>query len=153
MKDKKVWIVIVILILILVVILISKGNKNKENEGKGTQENETQVEEYVNTLSDGTKINTSNKLAEAKTIDGLEVSNIRLTEKNNLSKILATVKNPTNETKGGYAVIIKLIDKKGETLKEIEAYIDKVKAGDTVTLNTAATVDFANAYDFTITKK
>ena len=32
-------------------------------------------------------VNTSNKLAETKTIDGLEVSNIRLTEKNNVSRI------------------------------------------------------------------
>ena len=150
MKDKKFWIVVGVVIL-LMIILIVKGNKDKNQNV--IQESQTEVEEFVNTLSDGTKVNTSNKLAETKIIDGLEVSNIRLTEKNNLSKILATVKNPTTQEKGGYAVTIKLLDKNGETIKEIEAYIDKVKSEDTVTLNTAATVDFANAYDFTITKK
>ena len=150
MKDKKFWIVVGVVIL-LMIILIVKGNKDKNQNV--IQESQTEVEEFVNTLSDGTKVNTSNKLAETKIIDGLEVSNIRLTEKNNLSKILATVKNPTTQEKGGYAVTIKLLDKNGETIKEIESYIDKVKSEDTVTLNTAATVDFANAYDFTITKK
>lgn len=153
MKDKKFWIAVGVLIILMIFLIVKVKSKGKDKNQDIIQENQTKVEEFVNTLSDGTKVNTSNKLAETKIIDGLEVSNIRLTEKNNLSKILATVKNPTTQDKGGYAVTIKLLDKNGDVLKEIEAYIDKVKAGDTVTLNTAATVDFANAYDFTITKK
>lgn len=152
MKDKKIWIFIGVLIILIILLLIKRGANNKGgniiNEQKIVNE-----EEFIEVISDGTKVNKSNKLAETKTIDGLEVSNIRLTEKNNMSRILATVKNTTNETKGEYAVKIILLNKVGETIKEIEAYIDKVAPGETVTLNTAATVDFANAYDFKIVKK
>lgn len=152
MKDKKVLIYILVVILVIIILLIIKTNSNKGGNIVDEQKI-AKDEEFVEVKSDGTKVNTSNKLAESKVIDGLEVSNIRLTGKNNISKILATVKNPSNEPKGGYAVKITLLNKQGETIKEIEAYIDKVSAGDTVTLNTAATVDFANAYDFKITRK
>lgn len=152
MKDKKVWIFVSIIVVLIIILLIVKGTNNKG--GNIIEEQKvSKNEEYVEVISDGTKINKSSKLAETKTIDGLEVSNIRLTEKNNTSKILATVKNTSNEVKGGYAVKITLLDKTGAKIKEIEAYIDKVQPEKTVTLNTAATVDFANAYDFTISKK
>lgn len=152
-KDKNVWIFVGVMVVLIVVLLVVRNN-NKNKKGQEV-ENQTQVtgEEYVNVLSDGTKINTSDKLAETKVIDGLEISNIRLTEKNNISKILATVKNSSNQTKGGYKIKITLLDKNSNTIKEIESYIDQVEPGETVTLNTAATVDFANAYDFTVTKK
>lgn len=152
MKDKKVWIFVLVMIVIIVLLLIIKANSNKGGNIIDEQKI-AKDEEFVEVKSDGTKINTSNKLAETKMIDGLEVSNIRLSEKNNTSRILATVKNTSGVQKGGYAVKIALLNKQGQTIKEIEAYIDKVASGDTVTLNTAATVDFANAYDFTITKK
>ncbi len=151
MKNKKVWI-FVLVIIVLIILLLIKVNSNKGGNIIDEQKI-ARDEEFVEVKSDGTKINTSNKLAETKMIDGLEVSNIRLTEKNNTSRILATVKNTSGVQKGGYAVKIVLLNKQGQTIKEIEAYIDKVASGDTVTLNTAATVDFANAYDFTITKK
>lgn len=152
-KDKNVWIFIgVMIVLIIVLLVVRSNNKNKKGQ---VIEDQTQVsgEEYVKILSDGTRVNTSDKLAESKMIDGLEISNIRLTEKNNISKILATVKNGSNQTKGGYKIKITLVDKNSNTIKEIESYIDPVEPGETVTLNTSATEDFANAYDFTVTKK
>ncbi len=152
-KDKKVWIFIGVVILLIVILLIVKANGKKGNGEVKNIEQSAQQEEHVNVLADGTKVNTSNKLAETKTIDGLEVSNIRLTEKNNVSRILATVNNPTSQEKGGFAVKITLLTKDGSVLKELEAYLDKVLPGEQATLNTAATVDFANAYDFKIEKK
>ncbi len=152
MKDKKIWIFIGVVIILIILLLIIKGVSNKGGNIIDEQKIVNE-EEFVEVISDGTKINKSNKLQETKKINGLEISNIRLTEKNNMSRILATVKNTSSETKGGYAVKIILLNKVGETIKEIEAYIDKVDPGETVTLNTAATVDFANAYDFKIVEK
>ena len=151
-EDKKIWIFIGGVIILILVLLVVKSNSKKETGKQEEIVQEQKAEEFVSVLSDGTKVNNSNKLAETKIIDELEVSDIRLTQKDNISKILATVKNPTSQVKGGYLVKIELLDKEQKTIEEIKAYIDKVQPGETVTLNAAATVDFANAYDFKRTK-
>ena len=108
MKKDKTAIIIIAIAIILIIILLVVKNSNKEEEPQQPlpqqQENVTNnvEEEYVNVQGDGTKVNISDKLAETKTIDGLEISNIQLTEKDNVSLILADVKNPTNETKGNF---------------------------------------------------
>ena len=158
MKLKEILIVGGIALILLAVIMVA-GNKNKEKEGEAggqtpvAQVQENKVEEFVEVKSDGTKVNTSNQLAKTKTVEGLEISNIQLTENGNLSKITANVKNPTSQTKGDFAVKITILDKNGKEMATIGGYIDKVNPGETVKLSASATVDFANAYDFKVTKK
>ena len=158
-KDKTAIIIIAIAIILIIVLLVVK-NSNKEEEPQQPlpqqQENVTTnevEEEYVNVQGDGTKVNISDKLAETKTIDGLEISNIQLTEKDNVSLILADVKNPTNETKGNFAVKLTILDDAGNELASVSAYIGEIPAGETQQLNTSTTADFANAYDFTVEKQ
>ena len=50
-------------------------------------------------------------LKKTKTIDGLEISNIRLVENNNVSQVVADVTNPTNGTLGDFPVEIIIKDK------------------------------------------
>lgn len=154
MKRKELIIVIgIVLVLLLVIIITRKGNnRNEQNEPKNTivQNNN---EEYVVIQEDGSKKNTSEKLAQTKTIEGITISNIRLTESGGMSKILADLKNETNKKAGGYPVTIMILNKNGETVQEVTGYIDEIEAGKSAQLNAAATVDFANAYDFTIEKK
>ena len=158
MKAKELMIVLFIIIVLLIVIIVAVNvNKNKGNE-ENTQTpaigvvEENKVEEFVEVQEDGSKVNTSEELKKTKTIDGLEISNIRLVENNNVSQIVADIKNPTNKTLGDFPVDIIVKDKEGKEITTIGAYIDKVNPGETVELNASATSDFANAYDFEIVK-
>ena len=158
MKAKELMIVLLIIIVLLIVIIVAVNvNKNKENE-ENTQTpaigvvEENKVEEFVEVQEDGSKVNTSEELKKTKTIEGLEISNIRLVENNNVSQVVADVTNSTNGTLGDFPVEIIVLDKEGNEITRIGGYIDRVNAGETVELNASATSDFANAYDFEIVK-
>ena len=159
MKAKELMIVLLIIIVLLIVIIVAvNANKNKGNE-ENTQTpaigvvEENKVEEFVEVQEDGSKVNKSEELKKTKTIDGLEISNIRLVENNNVSQVVADVKNPTSKTLGDFPIDIVVKDKAGKEITTIGAYIDKVEAGKTVQLHASATSDFANAYDFEIVKE
>lgn len=161
MKAKELMIVLGIIIVLLIVIIVGV-NMNKEDENSNTlnpstNQNNTTTntvkEEFVKIEEDGTKVNISKELSKTKKVDGLEITNIRLVENNNVSRILADIKNPTNKALGDFAIDIKLLDKNGNEISLIGGYIDKVEPGKTGQLNASATVDFANAYNFEIVKK
>ena len=159
MKAKELMIVLFIIIVLLIVIIVAVNlSKNKGNE-ENTQTpaigvvEENKVEEFVEVQEDGSKVNTSEELKKTKTIEGLEISNIRLVENNNVSQVVAEVKNPTNKTLGDFPIDIIVKDKAGKEITRIGGYIDKVNPGETAQLNASATSDFANAYDFEIVKE
>ena len=157
MKAKELMVVLTIIIILLIVIIVGASGKKEskvdlEQKPEVGEIEENKAEEFVEVKIDGTKVNTSNELSKTKTIEGLEISNIRLTENGNVSQLIADVKNPTNKTLGDFAVNIIIIDKTGKELAKIGGYIDKVEAGETVQLNSSVTVDVANAYDFKISK-
>ena len=158
MKAKELMIVLGIIIVLLIVIIVAV-NVNKGNEDEGTPQTpavgvteENKVEEFVEVQEDGSKVNTSEELKKTKTIDGLEISNIRLVENNNVSQVVADVTNSTSGTLGDFPVEIIVKDKEGNEITRIGGYIDRVNAGETVQLNASATSDFANAYNFEIVK-
>ena len=156
-KEEKLMIGILILILIVVLILgiVMSINKNKKNdnidEGKIAGENAS-VEEFVKVLDDGTKLNTSDKLKEKKTIDGMEITDLQLTMNGNVSLLLGKITNTSSTTKGGYPINITVLDKKENEIITIKAYIKELDAGESTELNTSATFDYANAYDIKISK-
>ena len=159
MKAKELLIILLIILFFSIVITIavnSRDDRDVEETPQApeigvTEENE--VEEFVEVQEDGSKVNTSEELKKTKTIDGLEISNIRLVENNNVSQIVADITNPTNETLGDFPVDIIVRDKEGNEITTIGGYIDKVNPGETAQLNASATSDFANAYDFEIVKE
>ena len=154
-KNEKIGIGVLVLITVIVIIVaVVLSNRNKEdNSTDNVQATNTQTEEFVNVLSDGTKVNTSDKLHETKTFDGMEISNFQLTENENVTLLLGTITNKTTTVKGGYPVNIRILDKEGKEIKTTAAYITKIEPGESTQLNTSATFDYANAYDFEITKR
>ena len=78
---------------------------------------------------------------------------MQLTEKENVTVLLGTITNNTEETRGGYPVDIKIIDKEGNEIITVGGYIGEIKPGESMQLNSSATFDYANAYDFEIMKK
>ncbi len=151
-EKRMIAILIAITVVVIAIVMITKGNKKGNIEETQGGEN-TVKEEFVERLEDGTRLNTSNKLQETKIIDGMEISGIQLTEKDNVSIILGTVTNKTKETKGGYPVDVKIVDKKGEEIITISAIIGELAPGESSQFSTSATFDYANAYDFVITRK
>lgn len=153
-EAKAIFTIIAIMVIILVIVFVVTRKNNDETEGQDTNTaNNTVTEEFVEVMEDGTRVNTSNKLAETKTFDGLEVSNITLTEKNNESYIRATVKNTTSQVKGDDYITLTIVDKNGKTLTEVDGYLDTLQPGSTATLSIRASADFANAYDFKVSSK
>lgn len=152
-KSKKWWIFIIVCIIIIIALLIYKGNKNKTTEQNGDTGSEKQMQnEYTTIQEDGTKVNTSSKLSETKILEGLEISNIKLTEKDNATEIIADIKNTTNKEVEGFYTLMTFLDKDGKTIVQITGYIPTIEANGKGTLNTKSGDKFSNAYDIKIVK-
>ena len=157
-KSKKRLIIILIIITIVVTsiyfVINNKNKKEQLEENKNeTQQVQKENQENIEILEDGTKLNISKKIKETKKVDGLEFSEIEITEKDNVTVILANVKNPTKETKKDYILDIKALDKNGNEITSLSGYIGEIKPNETISFTTSATFDFANVYDIVITKK
>lgn len=156
-KNEKLIIgVLVAITAVVIIVAITRNNKDKQEvatETKTQEQTTIAQEEFVNILEDGTRLNTSEKLQETKIIEGLEISDLQLTQKDNVTLLLGTITNTSTTTQGGYPVEIKVIDKEGNEITTVSAYIGTVEPGKTTQLNTSATFDYANAYDLNIAKK
>lgn len=148
-KNEKIGILILIGVAIVIISILVARSGKKEEIG----EENTVKEEFVDVLEDGTRLNTSDKLHETKKFEGMEITDFQLTENNNVSLLLGTITNTSNGVVGGYPVRIKVVDKEGNEIITVEAYIGELEPGQSTQLNTSATFDYANAYDFSISKK
>ncbi len=160
LSIKKISIGIVILIIIIGVIVFAVNafsSKNKNNGTNNTSENvleDISNTEFVTVLSDGTKQNKSEKLKEVKTsVEGLEISNMMITQKDNLSTVVANVKNVSEKTINGQEVEIRILDKNENLIISFEGYINKINPNEEMVFSTQVTADFTNAYDYRIFKK
>ena len=146
--EKRFLLILVVVVVVIIVVLLATRGKKEEAE---TQE-DAGVISTVQELEDGTKLNISEKLNDIKTVEGLEVGEIQVTEKDGMSQILANVVNNTTGELGGFTVDITFTDKNGNVIITVPGYIKKLKPGEETQLNTTATVDFVETYDVTITK-
>lgn len=159
-KAKVIMTLLLILIIIVIgIVVIVNINKPKEkNKGLGISNNVGKInqnetkEEYVSVGENGIKVNISDKIKEEKEIDGLIVTDMEITEVDNITTIIANIKNSTNEEKGDYAINIKLLDKSGNETATVPAYIGKIKPGQTMPISASSTSNLANAYNCEITK-
>lgn len=153
MKDNEKKMLIILLIILVIAIIIFVVNKNKkENNNENAEENNT-VEEFVQVLEDGTKLNTSTKLSEAKEVNGLKFENMQLTEQNGQSVLLADVTNNSGKATNLTIVDVVLLDKNGQEIITVGGIISPLQAGEKTQFNTSMTLDYANAYDFKIVIK
>ena len=153
MKDsEKKMIIILIIVAVLIIggILLLTRNRRSEEPAGGNETNEP-VEEFVQVLDDGTKLNTSEELHKTKMLDGLEISDLQLTERGNETVLLGTVRNTTSTVQTS-VFNITLIDKTGSEITTLQAYIEGLQPGASTELNVSTTLDYANAYDFRVSK-
>ena len=152
MKKKEKRMILILLVVLVIAVVIFVVSKNKKGNKENTEENKV-VEEFVQVLEDGTRLNTSTKLKEMKKFEGLEFGNIQLTNSNGQSVLLADVKNTTQAETGLMLVDVTLYDKNGNELGTVGGIISPLKPGESKQFNTSMTIDYANAYDFKVTKK
>lgn len=159
MKKKEKQMIGILIAITVIVILIAIGMNYKQEEKKLEIETKNQgnvvenQEKNVELLEDGTRLNTSNKLKETKKINGMEISNFQLTEKDNVTLLLGTVTNTSNTKQGGYPVNVKIIDEQGNEIITVGAYLGELEPGESTQFNTSATFDWVNAYDFSVSEK
>ncbi len=151
-KEKRMIAILIIVAVIIIAIIYFATRPSKEEQQKNTTENAT-VEEFVQVLEDGTKLNTSSKLSEAKNINGLVISNIQLTELNGQCTLLADVVNNSSADTDILLINITLYDKQGNELAVVPGIISPIKVGESTQLNAGITTDYANAYDFKVTMR
>ncbi len=139
---------IVVIVLIVVIVKAVGGKDGQEPVIQGQNTNN----EYITVLEDGGRKNNSDKVTATKMLEGLEVSNISLTERGGITTLLADVKNPTDRESGDFTINIRLTDKDGQEILNTTGYLEKVAAGGTAQINANITADVANAYSLEITK-
>ena len=103
-KEKRRTIRLIIVVVIILTILVAIKNSQK------SQENQNSTEEYVKILEDGTQQNISKKLNENKEIEGIQISNIQLTEHLGETILLTEVKNLTELETESIGITIILLD-------------------------------------------
>lgn len=143
---------IVILVVLLIVFAILLTNKKIEQQ--------TILEDSKLTLDEiydenGNRVNTSNKMKEAVRVDGetdLEVQGVKISSKDNKTIIKGTIKNTGTRTLGDQIYHLSLKDDTGIEILEVGIYVDEVMAGETIPFQTYATIDLANAYNYTVSK-
>ena len=154
-EEGKFILTIVILGVIIIGIIFIVKNSEKKNSQNNTNiiEKAENVEEYVQNMSDGSKVNVSDTLLKTKTLDGLEITNIQLKEIGGITTLLADVENKSGATTADKMIKIEVLDKSGNTITTLSGIIDAMPAGGKVQLNLAVTADVSNAYNFSICYK
>ena len=153
-KEKRMIIMLIIVGVVVIGGLLIWGNRSKkEGEVVGGEVEETNQEEYVQELEDGSKLNISEKLHEEKELGELRITNIQLREIGGITTLLADVENKSGEISESKMVEVEVIDKEGNIIITLKGVIDEMEEGETSQLNVSVTSDIANAYDFRISEE
>ncbi len=150
MKDKEKTLIAILvaitIVVIIITIIVKSGKKQEEVKTEAVEESSSTV------LEDGTVLNVSDKLHETKKFEGMEISNIQLTETEKETLLIATVTNTSETKQGGYPVKVKMVDEQGNEVKTIDAYIGELQPGKSMKISTSATYEIEKVHDFIITK-
>ena len=131
--------VLKILIIAIVIFVVSKnankGNNANEN-GSTTQQENTEPEEFVQVLEDGTKLNTSTELNKEKQVGNYKFENMQLTTQDNQTVLLADVTNTGSSKTDIQLVDVTLLDKDGNEIITVGGIISQLEPGEKTQFNT-----------------
>lgn len=151
-NGKKIIIILIITIVVASIVLFIKISEDGKMS-KNSKNNIENQEEFVSKLKDGKRVNTSEKLKTIKELEGMLVSNPKLTEKENITVFTANVTNKSDSRQGGFKVEVKLKDINKNDIKSLTGYIKALEPSESTQLDITTSMDYANAYDYTINKK
>ena len=143
-KKKKVIFIIGIVLVIVLVILVSSYIKN-------TIEKNKQINQIVQNLEDGTKLNIIKKLNNTKKIKEIEISDIQLTKDEEQTKLYAIVTNNGKEKTEMTLINIDFYDKDNKKMGSTIGIISPLEPSATTQLNVSTQGDYIEANNFKIT--
>lgn len=151
-KEKRMILILLVVLVIAIVAFLISRNANKGNKGteNNTTEENTAVEEFVEVLEDGTKLNTSEQLSKTKQVGAYKFENMQLTEQGSQTVLLADVTNTSSSATDLQLVDVTLLDKDGKEIIKVGGIISPLQPGAKTQFNTSMTLDYANSYDFKI---
>ena len=149
-NEKKMILILLIITIIAAIMFIKSKNKKTNTEVQEEQQQGTQSSEYVQQFEDGTKQSTSDKLNETKKVGDIEISGIQITETDGTATLTANVKNNSSTTKKEFPLTIKLLNKSGEVIETLGAYVGTIKSGETRGINASINMDISEVYDISI---
>lgn len=138
---------VILIIGIVAAIIIGINNKKQEPYTSPKED-----DEYATILEDGSKQNNSQALKQDKKYDDLDITEIQLTEKGNITSLTGKITNNTDKTKKESTATITLIDSKEKEITQMKIYIKELQPQESTNMNVNTTLDYSNAYDFTIKK-
>lgn len=147
-KEKRMILILVLITIAMLIITVIVKNNNKQQEVTPEQGSG-----LVKQQEDGTKQSISGKLQETKKIEDLDVSNIQIIEVNGEATITANITNDTLNTKKEFPITIKVLNKQGEVIQEVGAYVGKMQKGETRAINASVSMDISEIYDVKFEKK
>ncbi len=142
-NKRKMLSVLLILVAVVVIVIMAVyflGNVvNKENEQVGSEDTVNFVE-----TSEGSKLNTSSKVAEDKKVGNVLIEKSQIIFENGVSKLTSKVTNDA-VAKENLRFKVKFIANDGSTISESVGYIGPIKANETRYINSDITLDVTNA--------
>lgn len=146
-EKKMIGILILVAVLIIgVIYFVTRPTENATNGGGKTEQEYTKVE------SDGTVVNTSEKLNEKKEMQGFEITNIQFKEQNGETILSARVTNKTGATQETFIGNVVVLNKSGAEIGKIPVRISELQAGEAIDIEATITESYVNAYDFKLEK-
>ena len=147
--DKKtrniiIGLIIVVAVIIVIVMIVNSKKDNKESELK--------KEEFTVETANGDKINTSDKLKEAREELGYYISNITLQRKDAQTVFSIQITNRGSKDTSGKLVDIVFLGKNGEEAR-MAMYIRAIKAGQSIRTQATINNDFTNVYNFRLEER
>lgn len=157
--------VVAILFLVFGIVMSIMSVSFTEHTGNNVEIEEMEFDEnYINRSEEekqiqqstgnyNYKINSSLKLAEDRTVDGLQLTNSRVVrfKKNNYSFSCNLVNNTSSEYPASTFSIV-FITKKGKTLAKLEANVYAISPGQMVSIAITTERNILDAYDFQISR-
>ena len=139
MKNKLLIPVIVIAIIIAIVVIKNNTtNNNHDNNRPMVAEQERKI-----------------AFSKEKQFNGLKIVNGTITtDINGKAQFTADVRNDSNEVKEEQRVKLRLLDRSGKALQEIDTTIKKMNVNETIKLNVEFKTEYSlNIYNYEIVKK
>ncbi len=141
----------VILVIVVIVVNVSKGKGQGGSASSDGDITGSAIEGSENVKKNGdVKTNVSKALKDDKRYGIYTLSDISIESVNGLGKLTAMVSANTSERVEGKVVRVQFLDKSGNVLGDMAAYIPQINAGEKKKLEAKSTTDFANIYDFKI---
>lgn len=149
MKRKSwIWILVTLILLISITSLIKNIKKDRTEISENIEKNI--IEDYILTLEDGTLKNNSEKLKSKKEFNGFQIYNIRITSKDNETKVMFDVINISKVNKNEENVTFVMNDKEENEIGRVGIKLPKLEINKTATLELNLSDDFIKTYDIEI---